>query len=145
MDAEGMCDCYSDDVLFSDPAFGQLKGVRAKNMWRMLVDSQRGKDFKVEFNNIIVNEDRASAHWEAHYVFSKTGRKVHNKIEAQFELKDGKIHRHKDDFNLHNWATQTLGIKGWLIGWTDFFQKQLQKQTNRLLDKFEAKVSSEPQ
>ena len=35
-DADGMIACYADDIEFSDPAFGKLKGADAKNMWRML-------------------------------------------------------------------------------------------------------------
>jgi ketosteroid isomerase-like protein len=31
-DAEGMVNCYADDIEFKDPAFGLLKGNDAKNM-----------------------------------------------------------------------------------------------------------------
>ena len=141
LDADAMCECYSEDVEFSDPAFGKLKGERAKNMWKMLVESQKGKDFKIEFDQVEHNGDKASAKWEAKYTFSQTGRKIHNKISAQFELKNDKIVVHKDNFDLHSWATQALGIKGWLLGWTGFFRSKLQNQTGKLLDKFEAKAS----
>ena len=36
LDAETMASCYHKDILFEDPAFGVLKGEKAKNMWRML-------------------------------------------------------------------------------------------------------------
>ena len=42
LDEETMVECYSDQVKFEDPAFGVLKGERAKNMWRMLCKSQKG-------------------------------------------------------------------------------------------------------
>lgn len=45
LDAETMVSYYHDDIVFEDPAFGILKGNRAKNMWRMLCESQKNKDF----------------------------------------------------------------------------------------------------
>ena len=137
LDAEGMASCYHDDVVFEDPAFGKLKGVHASNMWRMLCNSQKGKDFRVEFSDIKATENGGSAHWEAYYTFSQTGRKVHNKIDATFTFKDGKIISHVDHFDLHRWATQAMGMKGSVLGWTGFFKKKLQSQTNNLLRKFE--------
>ena len=98
LDAEGMVECYHSEILFEDPAFGPLKGEKAKNMWRMLCASQKGKDFRVEFKDIEADEQNGSAHWEAYYTFSKTGRKVHNIINARFRLADGKIIEHVDHF-----------------------------------------------
>ena len=141
LDAERMADCYHDQIEFYDPGFGTLRGDRARNMWRMLCESQKGKDFEISYSDIRVEADRATAHWEAFYTFSKTNRKVHNKIDAQFLFKDGKIIKHTDSFDLHNWATQALGFKGWLLGGTGFFRKKLQQQTNRLLDRYEASKS----
>lgn len=138
LDAEAMVSCYHEDIVFEDPAFGELKGEHAKNMWRMLCASQKGKDFKVVFSDIDSNNENGRAHWEAHYNFSKTGRRVHNKIDARFIFKDGKIIDHRDDFNLHKWASQAMGFKGRLIGGTNFFRRKLQSQTNHLLSKFES-------
>ncbi|PKV48893.1 ketosteroid isomerase-like protein [Aquimarina sp. MAR_2010_214] len=134
LDAETMISCYHDDVVFEDPGFGKLKGNRAKGMWRMLCKNAR--NFRVEFSHVEANDQKGSAHWEAWYSFSKTGRSVHNKIDAQFEFKDGKIIKHTDDFNLHRWASQAIGWKGALLGGTSFFKKKLNQQTNRMLDKF---------
>tara|TARA_B100000795_G_C22704148_1_gene400871 strand:+ start:564 stop:1025 length:462 start_codon:yes stop_codon:yes gene_type:complete len=139
LDAETMVGYYHKNIVFEDPAFGILKDDRAKNMWRMLCLSQKKNQFNVVASNITVNENNGSAHWEAHYVFSQTGRKVHNKIDANFEFKDGKIIKHTDYFNLHNWSKQALGFKGYLIGGTSFFKRKLNAQTNRLLTKFENK------
>tara|TARA_R110000787_G_scaffold59922_13_gene135912 strand:- start:8107 stop:8568 length:462 start_codon:yes stop_codon:yes gene_type:complete len=139
LDAEIMVSYYHKNVVFEDPAFGVLKGEQANNMWRMLCLSQKKNQFNVVPSNITVNENNGSAHWEVHYVFSKTGKKVHNKIDATFEFKDGKIIKHTDYFNLHNWAKQALGFKGYLIGGTSFFKRKLNAQTNRLLKKFENK------
>lgn len=133
-DAEAMVALYHDDIEFTDPAFGLLKGERAKGMWRMLC--QNATDLKIEFSGIEASENTGKAHWEAYYTFSKTGRKVHNIIDANFEFKDGKIIKHTDHFNLKRWAGQAMGWKGKLFGGASFFKKKLHEQTNRLLDKF---------
>lgn len=136
LDADTMASCYHDEVVFEDPAFGILEGDRAKAMWQMLCNSQKGKDFKIEVSKIRETDNQGTAHWEAYYTFSKTGRKVHNKIDAKFIIKDHLILSHTDDFNLHRWAKQALGIKGLVFGGMHFFKIKLQKQTNYLLDKF---------
>lgn len=135
LDAETMASFYHPEVIFEDPAFGQLKGERAKNMWRMLCASQKGKDFKIKYSQVTEN----FLYWEAFYTFSKTGRKVHNKITAQFEFKDGLIIKHTDYFVLHRWAKQAMGFSGAILGWSGYFKKKLQQQTNRLLHKYEQK------
>src|SRR6185436_12063916 len=66
-DAEGMVACYADDVRFSDPVFPDLKGDRAKGMWRMLCE--RGKDLTLEFRDVTAEGDKGTAHWEAKYTF----------------------------------------------------------------------------
>lgn len=139
LDAETMVSCYHQNIKFHDPAFGELNGERAKNMWRMLCDSQKNKDFRVIYSKVIANELNGTAHWEAFYTFSKTRRKVHNIINASFEFEDGKIINHQDEFILKNWAKQAIGFKGWLLGNTSFFQKKLQTQTNLMLDKYNKK------
>ncbi|GAA0871920.1 nuclear transport factor 2 family protein [Gangjinia marincola] len=137
LDGDAMAACYHDEITFTDPAFGTLQGDEAKNMWRMLCQSQLGKDFTVTYRDIQQTYEAGSAVWETHYLFSKTGRKVHNIVNANFELKDGLIYTHTDKFDLHRWATQTMGIKGYLLGWTSFFKRKLQQQTNAMLTAFE--------
>lgn len=102
----------------------------------MLCSSQKGKDFKVVFSDIEANENKGTAHWEAFYTFSKTGRKVHNIIDAEFEFKDSLIIKHIDTFNLHKWARQAMGLKGLLFGGMGFFKAKLHNQTNYILDKY---------
>jgi limonene-1,2-epoxide hydrolase len=135
-DADTMVAFYHDEVVFEDPAFGLLKGEHAKNMWRMLC--QNAEDLEVSASQIDANTQNGKCVWTANYTFRQTNRKVKNIIKANFEFKDGKIYRHADEFDLHKWATQALGFKGWLIGRTRYFQNKLQQQTNRLLSKFEA-------
>jgi len=136
LDSEKMNACYHSDVTFSDPAFGQLNYAEVTSMWTMLLASQKGKNFTVTFSDIQANQDSGSAKWEAKYIFSKSGRAVHNKVSANFRFKDGLIIEHLDDFNLHSWAKQALGTSGALIGWTGFFKRKLQAQTNITLHKF---------
>ncbi|MCF6214487.1 MAG: nuclear transport factor 2 family protein [Flavobacteriaceae bacterium] len=145
LDAEAMAECYHDAVVFKDPAFGILKGNKAKNMWRMLCANQKGKDFKISYSNIKYSDGKGSAHWQAYYTFGKTGRKIHNKIDAEFEFKDGKIIKHTDRFNLYSWSQQAFGFTGYMMGWTSFFKKKLQKQTKDMILEFEVqKVGKTP-
>jgi len=137
LDAENMVNYYHDNVVFEDPAFGRLEGERAKNMWRMLCQSQKGQKFIVLHSEVQAKQNEGSAHWEALYVFSKTNRNVRNKIKAEFKFKDGKIIEHTDKFDLYRWSRQALGLTGYMIGWSGFFKGKLQKQTNGLLERFE--------
>ena len=139
LDAESMVACYHKDVVFHDPAFGELKGERARNMWRMLCESQKDKNFIVKYSNIKFNENHGSAEWEAFYSFGKSQRRVHNIIQGRFEIVDGKICRHIDEFNFHKWAGQALGPMGYLLGWTAFLRNSFQKKAGSLLDKFESR------
>ncbi|WP_342626288.1 nuclear transport factor 2 family protein [Aequorivita sublithincola] len=139
LDAERMLEWYHDDVTFEDPAFGVLKGEEAKNMWRMLCETQQGKDFKVITSKIEYTPEAGKARWEAYYTFSKTGRKIHNVINATFKFKDGKIINHIDKFSLYKWSKQAIGFKGFLVGWTAFFRKKMNSQTRFLLSEFHKK------
>ncbi|WP_347814833.1 nuclear transport factor 2 family protein [Aequorivita marisscotiae] len=142
LDAERMVAFYHNEITFEDPAFGKIQGEKAKNMWRMLCKSQQNKRFQVIATNIVCTSESGKAHWEAFYTFSSTGRKIHNKIDATFKLKDGKIINHKDSFNLYNWSKQALGFKGFLIGWTPFFKNKLRNQTQSLLLEFQRKQNT---
>lgn len=136
-DAETMISCYHDDIVFCDPAFGELKGNDAKTMWRMLC--RNSSDLKIEFSDINASLKKGGVHWEAWYTFSRTGKKVHNIVDATFDFEDSKIIKHTDVFNLHKWASQAMGWKGKLLGGTSFFKNKLHKQTNKLLKDFKAK------
>lgn len=133
-DAETMISCYHDDITFSDPAFGELNGDDARAMWRMLC--RNASDLKIEFSDINASLKKGSVHWEAWYTFSKTGKKVHNVVNAEFDFKDSKIIKHTDTFNLHKWATQAFGLKGRLLGGTNFFKNKLHQQTHKTLKQF---------
>jgi ketosteroid isomerase-like protein len=135
LDHQAMNSCYSEDIVFSDPAFGLLRGEEAKAMWEMLCTNAR--DFSLTFSNIqLLDEEYATCNWVASYTFSKTGRKVVNHIKAFMKLKDGKIIEHSDAFKLSKWAAQALGFKGVLFGWTGFMKRRIQLNARKSLIKF---------
>lgn len=135
-DAAAMAACYHPDIHFSDPAFPDLRGPMAGAMWKML--TERGKDLRLEFRDVKADDKSGSAHWDAWYTFSKTGRKVHNSIDASFSFKDGLILRHVDHFDFHRWAGQALGPAGKLLGGFGFLQKKVQEQAAAGLAAFSA-------
>ena len=134
-DWQTMNSCYSDDIMFSDPAFGFLKGDEVRVMWEMLC--KNAKDFSLTFSDIeLVDEEYATCKWIASYTFSKTGRRVVNHIKAFMKLKDGKIIEHSDAFKLSKWAAQALGWKGALLGWSSFMKRKIQKNARKSLIAF---------
>lgn len=138
LDYQTMNSCYSDDIVFSDPAFGMLEGEEVKAMWEMLCKNAR--DFSLSFTNIqMVDEEYATCNWTATYTFSKTGRKVVNYSKAFMRIRDGKIIEHSDAFKLSKWASQALGLKGALLGWTSFMKKKIQQNARKNLTDFMAK------
>lgn len=133
-DGKAMAACYHPDVEFSDPVFPELKGERAKAMWIMLCE--RARDLSIEFSKISTDGNSGSAHWDAWYLFSATGRTVHNIIDARFEFRDGLIIKHVDTFDFHRWAGQALGLSGKLLGGTSFMQNKVRKTASAGLDAF---------
>jgi ketosteroid isomerase-like protein len=136
-DAAAMAACYAPDVRFSDPVFQNLRGERACAMWQMLCE--RGKDLELEFSGVEANDQVGRADWQAWYTFSGTGRSVHNRIVARFELAGGKIQSHQDTFSLWTWSSQALGLKGRLLGWAPPVQSAIRKQAAKGLDAYIAK------
>lgn len=134
-DAEKMVACYHPEVTFDDPAFGTLHGKDAMDMWRMLCKS--AKDLEITYSGIEADHEKGMAFWEAKYVFSRTGKTVHNKILAKFRFKDGLIISHIDNFNLQKWAAQAMGWKGKLLGGTEFFKSKIRQTTAHSLKKFQ--------
>lgn len=138
-DAEKMVSLYHKEIVFHDPAFGELKGEHAGNMWRMLL-SQADKNMAIRYNNVKADDTRGSANWEADYLFSKTGRQVYNKITAQFEFKDGLIIKHTDQFNIWKWSKMALGPVGYILGFTPIVKNKIKKQAQSGLKKFESSL-----
>lgn len=125
LDGQTMQACYAEDATFDDEAFS-LKGRReVGGMWRMLCDATKAKGrdhWKLQVSQVTPN----SAHWEAHYKFSATGRLVLNKIDATFEFNaQDLITRHRDRFDFWTWSRQALGTPGLLLGWTPFLKNKV--------------------
>ncbi|PXY41310.1 nuclear transport factor 2 family protein [Flavobacterium cheongpyeongense] len=135
-DVKTMVECYHPKVHFVDPAFGLLKGDQVSKMWEMLILKSKG-DIKIEFSNIKTDEFSGSARWVATYKFSKTNRKVINRISSEFIFQDGLIIKHTDNFDVWKWSKQAFGITGYLLGWTGFFQNKIKEQALLSLKKFQ--------
>jgi len=137
-DGAAMAGAYHPDAQFSDPVFTDLHGKEVGAMWQMLC--ARATDLRVEASGISADDRNGRAHWEAWYTFARTGRKVHNVIEATFEFRDGRIVTHRDVFDLWRWAGMALGPSGKLLGWTPFLQNAVRKEARAGLSKFTATV-----
>ena len=133
-DAAGMAACYHPDIAFSDPAFPMLRGKAATAMWSMLCG--RGKDLEIILGDVSGDADGGRAHWEAKYTFSQTGRFVHNKIDAVFAFRDGKIVRHVDSFGFWAWASQALGAIGTMLGWCGPLKARVRKKADKSLSDY---------
>jgi ketosteroid isomerase-like protein len=135
LDYQTMNACYSEDIVFSDPVFGLLRGDEVRYMWEMLCTN--AKDFSLEFSNIqLLDEEYATCNWTATYTFSKTGRRVVNNIKAFMKLHDGKITEHSDGFRLSTWIGQALGWKGVWFGWMGWMKRKVQRSARQNLIRF---------
>jgi ketosteroid isomerase-like protein len=135
LDYTTMQSCYHPDAVFNDPAFGLLDAGSTNAMWQMLCT--RAKDFSLTYGNIqLLDEEYSTCEWNAIYLFSSTGRRVHNKIKAYMRFKDGLIIEHTDGFNFYKWTRMALGLSGFLFGWSNFMQRKIQKQARAGLLKF---------
>ena len=135
LNAAGMNECYSDEIVFSDPVFMILRGDEVKAMWEMLC--KNAKDFSLTFSDIeLLDEEYATCRWQANYTFSATCRKVKNNIKAYMRIADGKIIEHSDAFRLSTWLAQAFGWKGVLFGWTSFMKRAVQNNAKKNLLRF---------
>lgn len=141
-DAEAMARCYHDDVFFSDPAFPKLHGEEAHDMWRMLL--ARAADLEVVLEEAGADAQGGHARWTARYTFSRTGRKVENRISAVFAFRNGKIVRHYDRFSFWRWSSQALGPLGRILGWSAPLKWMVRRQAARQLERFQQKKGSDP-
>lgn len=133
-DGAAMAALYHPDARFSDPVFPDLSGAEAGAMWRMF--TQPGGDLRVEYRDVKGDDSGGSAHWDAYYTFQATGKKVVNSIDAAFEIKDGKIYRHRDTFDFWKWSRQALGAPGVLLGWTPIVRGGVRKLAGKALRTF---------
>jgi ketosteroid isomerase-like protein len=135
-DGDAMAACYHDDVVFEDPAFGELRGGDACDMWRMLCSS--GTDLRLEYHVLGSTDTTVRTNWIADYTFSATGNVVHNDIEATMTFRDGKIVDHRDHFDMWKWSSQALGLPGRLFGWTPVLRSKVRSTARGNLAHFQA-------
>lgn len=133
-DGEAMASCYTDDAVFSDPAFGELRGRQVGDMWRML--TSRGGKVDVDLVERAATGDAGSAHWIARYEFTATGNDVVNDVRSEFRFRDGLIAEQHDTFDLRKWAAQAMGTKGRILGMTPLLGSAIRKNARGQLDKF---------
>ncbi len=130
-----MQQCYGAEPVFNDPVFGILQGAEVPAMWEMLCRNAR--DFSLSFSDIeLLDEEYATCRWTAVYTFSKTGRRVTNKIKAHLRIQEGKITEHTDQFNFYAWSRQALGLPGVLLGWSGYLQTKVRNRARKGLEKF---------
>jgi len=134
-DGDTMATCYDPNATFRDPVFS-LTGAHIGAMWKMLCS--RGADLRVEFDSVAADASTGSAHWQAWYTFSTTGRPVHNIVRARFRFAGSLIAEHVDEFDFWRWSRQALGPAGALLGWTPILRRKVQAQAARTLERYEA-------
>lgn len=138
LDYETMNACYNEHPIFNDPAFGILQGEEVRAMWKMLCTS--AKDFSLSFSNIkLLDDEYVTCDWVATYTFSRTGRKVVNKIKAHMRIENGQISEHSDLFNIWKWSSQAMGLTGKLLGWSGFMKNKIQYNAKKSLMRFMGK------
>ena len=135
--AKEMIACYHPEVTYYDPVFKHLNALDVRQMWEMLLDQRKGA-IQIEYGNISADENSGKVKWNATYIFSKTHRKVVNRVSSEFEFKNGLIFNQKDTFNLWRWSRQAFGLKGLLFGWTSFMQTKIRTMARQSLFKFHA-------
>ena len=129
-----MKECYKPDAEFSDPVFTDLKGKQIGAMWHMLCLA--GKDLQITLRECQADDKSGSCTWEAVYTFSRTGRKVHNKINSSFVFEDGLIKLQKDNFDFYKWSAMALGPAGIFFGWLPLLKNKIRSNANQSLKEF---------
>ncbi|MDZ4863940.1 MAG: nuclear transport factor 2 family protein [Gemmatimonadota bacterium] len=127
-DGAAMAASYHRDLVFQDPVFGVLTAEQTGAMWTMLC--ARAPDLKVTVSKVRADDTSGSAAWDAWYTFSRSRRPVHNRISATFRFKDQRIIKHTDEFSFWRWSQQALGITGWLLGWTPWLRRRVQREAH---------------
>jgi limonene-1,2-epoxide hydrolase len=140
-DPKAMTDCYHKNVVFYDPAFGNIQGHRVRAMWYMLME-KGGDDLSISFSDIQANDSIASAKWTATYYYGPEKRKVVNEVVGTFYIQNGKILQHTDHFDLWHWSRQALGFEGYLLGWTKAMKLKIQRESSKMLSRYLQKMRS---
>jgi hypothetical protein len=91
---------------------------------------------KIELLKVRTHKNKVEATWRASYTFGSTGLPVVNTITSTFSFSENKIYQQNDHFNFYKWASQSLGLKGKLLGWSSFLQNSVRKQAMQRLESY---------
>ena len=143
LDADAMAACYASDATFKDEVF-DLRGAREiGGMWKMLCSGTKAKGahvWKLRHRDVQADAAAGQAHWDAHYLFSATGRIVDNAVDARFTFTpEGLIATHRDRFAFWTWARQALGLPGLLLGWSPSLRRKVRSTAGANLKAFLAR------
>lgn len=148
IDPDAMSACYAESVQFDDEVFSLRSRVQTMAMWRMLCEVVQAKErefWRLDFSQVQADADSGSAHWDANYRFSATGRLVQNRIDARFVFDaDGLIARHHDRFDFWRWSRQAFGAPGLLLGWSPLLRTKVRQQANANLQRYLARNAGAP-
>ena len=129
LDADTMAACYAPDARFDDEAFSLRGAPEIGGMWKMLCEATRAKGldvWKLSWRDVKADASGGSAHWDAHYRFSTTGRIVDNAIDSSFTFTPaGLIAGQRDRFDFWSWSRQALGAPGLLLGWSPMLKRKV--------------------
>ncbi len=140
LDTQRMAACYAADARFEDEVFSLHGQQEIMGMWGMLCDAvkQKGRPhWRLTFSNVQASGNTGSARWEPVYLFSATGRVVHNIIDAEFTFNaQDQIVSHRDRFDFWRWSRQALGTPGLLLGWSPMLRSKVKAQANKGLRQY---------
>ena len=111
-------------------------------MWGMLCSHTKAhpearEAWHLTYRDVQADGTTGRAHWDAHYLFSATGRLVENAIDARFQFTpEGLIANHRDSFDFWKWSRQALGAPGWLLGWSPMLRAQVRAKAAANLQRF---------
>ena len=106
---------YAPDARFKDPAFGELTGEEAGDMWRML--TSRAEDLKVELAEHEADGDTGQRPLDRRPTPSAPAAPWSTTSRRRFRFRDGKIVDHEDSLpvrtsgRVRRWAPA-----GWVLG-----------------------------
>ena len=130
-DAAAMAACYAPDATFDDPVFS-LRGAEVGAMWSMLC--RRARDLEIAWRDVVADDARGSATWEARYTFAATGRAVHNHIASAFTFVDGRIATQRDTFDFARWSRMAIGPLARVPLLRPAMQRSVRKKARASLD-----------
>ncbi len=134
LDYTKMQNSYAANPVFNDTVFGVIEGDAVKAMWEMLCKNAR--DFSLEYSDIECDGEYGTCNWVAKYTFSKTGKRVINKVKAHMRIENGKITEHTDEFDIYKWSRQALGLPGIVLGWSGYLKTKIRNDARLKLNNF---------